>query len=511
MATRLHQAKPKRSLVPSSPASRSRWPPLCFAALIVAGLVVRTLAMRSTWQQPDGDEAAGLLMALRASQGHLSLLFWGGNYGGALITWLEAPLVAIFGLHIWIFTVVNTVLTLFGAVLLWAIGKRFLPPVAAAVAGGTFFFYPALWLFWSDREYVFWVPAIVAGLATCLVILRWRESRRAGLLYLAGLLGGLTIWLYPLVAALVGPPALFFVWSLRRDRRALARVVGSALVGVAPWLAYFAVHGSSALQVQANVGSRLAALRHAVTEVLPTALVGGQRRSDVLWTLTDATARRQALLGAVIYLLAVIYTIVAVARRDAPRSAVGLSVVVWPFVLVLGHVPVSAVTFRYGFIIVPALLLLVTDLLARVRLPLVVGAFALATSTYTISTDTSGFAAAPACNPSLRTTTAFLMAQNRTTVWASYWLSSPLDVCSQRHVVAASVAPRRDYVSEQVATETSPSTYVVFPDNGLDNELKAWTTAHPVPVQRIIAPGGYAVWEFEGRVLPGPLKLDSAL
>ena len=89
-------------------------------------------------------------MALRASHGHFALLFWGGNYGGAIATWIEAPLIVIFGMKMWIFDAVDMALMLVSVFLLRAIGTRFLSRTAADVAAGTFWFFPTLWLFWSS-------------------------------------------------------------------------------------------------------------------------------------------------------------------------------------------------------------------------------------------------------------------------------------------------------------------------------------------------------------------------
>lgn len=49
-----------------------------------------------------------MVMALRASQGDLSLLLWGADYGGAVLTGFEAPLIAVFGFRSVVFTVVDT-------------------------------------------------------------------------------------------------------------------------------------------------------------------------------------------------------------------------------------------------------------------------------------------------------------------------------------------------------------------------------------------------------------------
>ena len=483
--------------------------PFVFSGLLIAGLILRVLTMRSTWGQPDGDDAMAMQMALRASQGHLSLLFWGGNYGGAVITWIEAPLIAIFGMKIWLFDVVDTALMLIAVFFLRAIGTRFLSPLAADVAAGTFWFFPALWLFWSSRDYIFWLPAVVFVFATCLFMLWWFESHTRRCLLASGLFAGLSIWSYPLVLPLIGPGLGIMFWSLRKDRKALLSLAAAGIVGVAPWLAYFALHGAAAFRSQTVSGSRLADLKHTVSQVLPTALIGGEKRQGVTWALVNASPGHLKVLGAGIYAAVILYTIVAVVGGNVALAACGMSVIVWPAVLILGHVPIGVETYRYGVIPVAPILLIAADLLSKVRLVPLLGIAAFVLVIHTVSADTATFAAAPSCAPSLKDTGKVLVARHETAVWASYWLSAPLELCSDEQVTVSSVAPLRDHDAEVEASAAHHSVYVVFPGNGLDRRLASWTAAHHVPVRRTV-PGSYAIWEFNTTVTPTQIGLNSA-
>ena len=482
---------------------------LIFPGLLAAGFVIRILALRSTWGQPDGDDAMAMLMALRASHGHFALLFWGGNYGGAIATWVEAPLIAIFGMKIWLFNVVDMAIMVVSVFVLRAIGTRFLSRTAADVAAGTFWFFPALWLFWSARDYIFWLPAVAFALASCLMILWWFESRSRLDLWASGLFAGLSIWSYPLVFPLVAPPLAIMVWVLRRDRRALLNLAAAGVVGMSPWLAFFALHGRSALHRQAVTGSRLGGLAHTVTQVLPTALVGGAKRYGAIWQLTHASPGPVKVLGIVVFVGTLAFTVFAISRREVALAACGASVIVWPAVLVAGHVPIGPDTYRYGVIPVAPLLLIAAHLLSKIRLAplLAVGALALVVST--IASDTSNFEAVPSCSRALADTSRLLVARHETAVRASYWLSAPLELCSNERVVVSSVAPVRDHDAEVRAAAAARSVYVVFPGNRLDAELLAWTKAHHVRATRTV-PGDYAIWEFDTQVTPKQIGLDSA-
>ena len=409
---------------------------------------------------------------------------------------------AVFGLHLWIFQLVDTALTFVAVLLLRAIGRRITTPLAADVAAGTFWFFPALWVFWSEREYVFWLPAIVLALATGLLALRWFESRRPSTLVWIGLCAGLAIWSYPLVVSLVLPPVALILWTERRDRGSLARVLVAGLVGIIPWIAYFVVHGRSAFTVQPSTESRSTAFVHAITQVLPTALIGGQKAFDVIWTGPDASSTHLAILGAAVYVGMVAFTAWAVVRRQVALAACGVAFVLWPFVLAVGHVPTGTATFRYGLIPIAPLLLVASHLLAKLRMAPLLAVAAFVLVAVTISTETSSFAAVPACGPSFGRMDRYLSGQERTAVWASYWLAGPLEVCSTEAITASSVAPVRDAQAEAAAAAAPHSTYVVFPGNGLDKEITGWVAANHAPARRTIV-GDWAVWSSPRTCRPG--------
>lgn len=479
---------------------------LVLVGLLLAGLVLRIALYRTTWHQPDADEATGLVMALQASKGHLSLLFWGGNYGGALITWIEAPLLALFGFHFLTFWVVDTLVALAGVVLLHRIALRLLPPVAAAVAGGLFFCFPAEWVFWSMREFVFWLPAVVLALATCLLVMRWFETRATALVVGIGLTAGLAIWSYPLVAPLLLPALAVFVYDVRRRPRLVAGFAVTGLVGVVPWLAYFAVHGRHALQVQQTREGRATALAHSITQVIPTVLDGGQKRFDLIWMIPGPVGAFAAVIGIVVLLGVCGLTAYFAVRRQVGLLCCCASVLLWPLVLVAGHVPVSTASFRYGLIVVAPLLVLGAWVFARLRLSLLLAVLAVASTVRIAWIDTSAFAAVPACSPGVSAVDSWLEQHGRDHVWASYWLASTLEVCAPTRVTAAAVAPQRDHRAVVAAEQAPASTYVVFAGNQLDMQLTR-LAAHGGALHKTVV-GGYAVWTFDQPAGPGDLQLQ---
>jgi hypothetical protein len=477
-----------------------------FILLLLFGLALRLLLARTTWRQPDSDEATGMIMALQASRGHLSLLFWGGDYGGTVMTWIEAPLILIFGFSLWLFWVVTTAVTLVGVLIFRAVARRVLPPVAAAAAAGSFWFFPATWVFWSSREYVFWLPSIVFALAACLFVFRWSEHHQVLDLYALGLCTGLAIWSYPLVASLLIPALAIFVFMERRQPLNMAKAGAAALVGVAPWLAYFVVHGRKAFTVQQTGVSSFTSLRHTVTQVLPTTLFGGQKRFGVIWATPTLSPHKAQLLGAIVVVAVVFLAVVFVLTRRAALAACAVSFLLWPLIVVIGHVPVAVATFRYGLIALPPLLLLGAYLLSLVRAGVLLAALALLSSTWIAVSDTSHLAAAPGCNASIRTVDSWLVGQHRPDVWASYWLAGTMEVCGYPHVVASAVAPIRDHAAELAAERAPASTYVVFSANQLDDQLAAWVRSHPGDARRVVV-AGYAIYAFGRALEPAQMQL----
>jgi hypothetical protein len=482
-----------------------------FAALLVVGLAVRILIYRSGWMGIDSDEATGYIMAIRGAQGHLSLLFWGGDYGGAAITWVEALLVRIFGFHFVLIWLVDTVVAVASCLALRSIARRLLTPVSASVAAGLFLFFPPLWVFFSSREYVFWSTAILFSLLAGAKTLDWVASRSTGDAVLAAFCLGLAIWSYPLAGGLILPSAIAIVLLTlqRRQLAQLAAAAAAAVAGVSPWLAYFAVHGSSAFQTQSVTSSRIDALKSSVSEVLPTALIGGQRQ----FGLISAPSTRSSSLLEAVGLVAIFASVAllvwfAVTRRWALAGA-ALAVVVWPLVLTAGHVPDGVVSFRYGFIVVPPLLIEAAYLASRLRLSLVLAGALGAMSVYVSGHDTGWYAASPICPGSLQQLDTRLAAQGHTKVFAAYWMAEDMTVCSGGRVQAGSTTVGRDALAGQEAAAQNRPVYVDFAGNAMGAEIRDYVTAHPGVAERQQI-DGYSVWYFHSRVEPAQIRIESA-
>ncbi len=101
-----------------------------------------------------------------------------------------------------------------------------------------------------------------------------------------------------------------------------------------------------------------------------------------------------------------------------------------------------------------------------------------------------------------------LDAQGRQRVWAAYWIAADLTVCGYPKVTAAAVSVSRDAVARREVAATSPSVYVGFAGNSLDQQIGSYVASHPGLADRRLV-DGFAVWYFHGRVEPGQMNLDS--
>lgn len=466
---------------------------MVFAGLTITGVVIRALLHETSWATPNSDDANGMLLGLRASQGHFGLTFPGHNYGGALLAWVEGPLVAIFGFHLWVFWLADTAVVVAGGWALFVVARRFVPPVAAAVAGAALACLPPPWLYYSGKETLFYVPSITLAITTCWLILRWFERPGTVGAFLVGLAAGLSIWCDPLAATLITLPVAAFLWRARRTPSNLGLAAVGGLLGVTPWLLYFLTAPNPFAHIS-DKESTLTTIRDGITQLLPASIWFGPPR---------------AYLGIALYAAAVAGALFFAWKRRWPLLFCASSVVIWPFLLALAHEPVLAAAYRYAFFVLPALLLLAAYGLSLVRLSVAGVAVAMVFVTLSVSSATHSFRTASPCAPRFAGLTQFLVNRHRTDVWGSYWIAPALTACEYPRIVAASTTQVSDRQSIATVAGAPRSTYVVFARQALDGELSRWRFRHHWTVHRFLL-GTYAVWVFPDRVSPKQMDLRGA-
>ena len=469
-----------------------------FLAWLALGVVGRLIIARSAWGGTDSDEATGILMASRAAHGQFFSLFWGGNYGGTLSTWIDGAFVWVFGLNVSVFRATSILFALVATVLLRLVAGRLVSRRAAIATAVLFWVAPPDWVRWTMHEYVFWVPGICVALGTVLCSLRWNEDRHDRRLWPIGFLTGVSFWMYFPLLALVIPAFVAVAWGLRRRPVSVLKLIALVPVGALPWL-YAAVTRSLDTLKRSQVPSETIAHRlvHTVTQVLPSSLFTSTR--------LHPSPRILMVVGIVILIAVAGFVIGQAVRRQWPLALAGTPVLLWPVLIAASGVDVSDGSYRYAFIVIPVLALLVAYVADRLRLSVVVPVAAAAVTAYGGAQTTTNWASAPAYDRHLGAVSTFLISEHRTHVYAGYWVSYVLSVASEERVTASATSTVRDEQYEDLAAAAPQATFVFQADLGLDQQMMAWSHAHHVG--RRVAVGGYAVWEFPMPVAAGSIPL----
>lgn len=209
--------------------------------LLLLGVVVRIILVRSSLGPPDADESVVLLMARDMVHGHFETFYWGQEYGGSQ----EALLVAIlarFGVPLrWGGDIVPISLSIVAAGLLWRIAKETVGAKVALLTAALYWSTPIAFVWLSQKERGFYEASAVSCLAVLLFATRLvRTSHRWDAIGL-GLAFGCAIWSSPQSFYLLVPVGVWLTVGLVWSRRwHLLRLVPlgaiAAVVGGLPWL-----------------------------------------------------------------------------------------------------------------------------------------------------------------------------------------------------------------------------------------------------------------------------------
>ncbi len=171
-----------------------------------------------------------------------------------------------------------------------------------------------------------------------------------------------------------------------------------------------------------------------------------------------------------------------------------MPVLAWPVLLAASKVVVSPATFRYGFVVLPALCIMVAAAADRIRLSVLLPLAAAATTAIGTAQVTNDFAASPPWDPGLEHVANYLTAHQRTHVYAGYWVSYVLSVASGERITATPTGTTRDVQYARLAAAAPDTTFVVYAGLSLDQQITTFNHSHLAG--RRVTVGGYAVWEF---------------
>lgn len=365
----------------------------------VIGVVQRWNLLTGPLGYIDLDEAtAGI--AARNFFSEPSVFFPGQPYGGTPESVLVALVHQGFGSGTLQLKVVPIVLHLIACGLVWGAARRVVPSRAGQLAAPVLLWLgPAAGVWQSTKERGFYGAAIVAAALIVWLVARidHHVTRSEGLtgpraalgrreLAGLGLAMGVGWWISPLLL-LVALPAV--AWLLFRDPTRLdhwPRVLIGAVVGALPWIGWNVLHAFRSMRQPASLGTD-AFTRFGDGVAKMAVLLGVETPWD-----PDRTLVPMARVVAVLLLLVAV--VVAVSRHPAtgaslPAVAVGGYLLLYPLANNTGTVGADP---RYLYPLLPALALLLANLVATPRWPpasaavvLVVAGLAAASSSWGIT------------------------------------------------------------------------------------------------------------------------------
>jgi len=470
------------------------------------GLALRVWILLSTQGALDSDEAVVGLMARGILHGRFPVFFPGQGYGGSQEAFLTAPLIAVFGLHVWTIRVVVIALWAASAVLVWRIGLRVLDERRAVLAAVIFWIWPTYFNWKSTREHGFYGSELFLGLAVLLLVLRLEERRSRKDLVLLGLVLGCGLWSSPQVAIVALPTLCWLLWR----RRSLARdwwiVLASALAGGFPWLVGNIHHGWYSLHPGSNEGSWLNHVHNLVVSTLPEAL--GLR---LAWSYEWLGG---AIVGLVLYALVAAGFVWLLVRRPPRLTPLLLIVLVFPIFYFVSPYTWLESEPRYLMLVMPVFALLIAAALTKTWRAAAVLAAAVALSVggmvelernHVAAFRTEGTAVPASIAPVLDT----LRAHDLHYAFASYWIAWRITFESDLHIVGARTTYGRPFVRDgRVDPGEKPHDYGFWPsyyERVLAQRQAAHVFVRSGDVERTIRPflrkAGYT------RIVNGPFAI----
>jgi hypothetical protein len=457
-----------------------------FGVVVVAGLALRLLALRTSLAQQNSDTAVVYLMARHVAHGELRIFYWGQFYGGTLLQLTAGMLFWLTGPSFAKLQIVEIAFWLAACLLLRSVVARGAGAVAGDLAGCFFWLAAPLIVRFSFTDPGFVGDGIAIGLAAIRLAQvpgRVAGSRRC---LAVGFCLGLALWTSPVALAFAVPATLWACLRVRTAGAVAAGLAGTA-VGAVPWLYETAKsHFKTLHQQPGNPTSPIERYLHVFTQVIPGA--GGLGVSPL------ARAIGIAALGALL-----LGTAIALRRRNPTILVLGLSGLLAPAVIVASRVPVDPTQARYATYLIPALAAVIGWALSRVRL---VGVAAVVLiSSWTIGTvwnSTNGLDAVP--NPAIGGPVTALAARlegmGRTDIWADYWIAYMLSAATQERIIAGDLSPRREESYLIRAKQAPKTTVVLYPGRENEQALRA-LPGLPPHTRTLVGP--FAVWTFNTR------------
>ncbi|WP_188673704.1 hypothetical protein [Subtercola lobariae] len=435
--------------------------------LIAGGIALRLVVLLSPGFTVNADRAVVYLIALHASKGDFSALYWGQQYGGTAISWIAGGIMAVSVASPYVLYGVTLGMIAVSAVLLCRLTLLALGRTAAVVATAIFAFPGSYLVSQTTDDGGFYISSVLFGLlAIWLAVdhpLRLPRLRIVGV----GLSIGLALWCSPMGFAIALPAALLVVYNRRRVSSVLLLLPGFAvgvliyLWGLEQWRA-----GGEAMSQKTTLFADIFDRTQALFYVLmPAGVPLGHGRGLVL-------------VGTIVIALIVVLIIGAWRDRTGITFAFAVGLVLLTVVFVLSGILLVPSAARYDEFFLPGLAFAVAAVAARVfafiggalsrqstrrAVWIVAGCTAVLVVVATTITvrgsanlialsasaaaarEAAGLPTAPAPDglvmfgEDYALVDSYLESRGITAVWATYWTSYSLAAVSNERVTAADI------------------------------------------------------------------------
>ncbi len=227
----------------------------------------------------NADEAIVALMGRHILQGERPAFFYGQAYMGSLDAWLAAAGFAMFGQHVWVIRLIQSLLYLATLATTGWLGRRIFGNWAVGALAMLLLAIPPVNVsLYTTASLGGYGEALLIGNLILLVgfgivedvrrqnspASRWRWGV-IGRWFALGFLGGVGLWSFGLALAYAVPVGAWLLWrtwqSIRRPdgagpwAAAWAVLLAGAGLGALPWLLYAGRHGLGALLVELGGGA----------------------------------------------------------------------------------------------------------------------------------------------------------------------------------------------------------------------------------------------------------------
>lgn len=331
----------------------ARWWVAAAGVVALAGVVLRTVVLRSPAGELNGDEAYTGIQAFAILDGATPVTLGGAVYTLPFESYLYAPFVAVFGAHIVPLKLLSTLFWVAAAVAVAVVGTRLRRRRTGLVAAALLWVAPGGMLLLSVTAYAAYASGMLVTVLAFLLATRLLDVDAVpGWTFgLFGALAGFGVWLHPMYLATL-LPIVAAVLLVRRTGRAWAWTIGGGIVGCGPLLLWNAVNSFPSLDPPVDLeDSATDRLRTFAVDLLPRAF--GLRDGALDWETPVAPVLYALLIAGIVVGL------VTTVRSGTGRSRWLLPLVVvaaFPIMAAFESL-IYAADGRYGVITYPFLVL----------------------------------------------------------------------------------------------------------------------------------------------------------